>query len=243
MPTTPLVRWQALHLVKAGNDPSEYEDAFAADADRARFAVADGATEASFAARWARLLVEGFVAADCCPVAQSLDGSIRHGNAGRPRLIPCRCRGTPRINASRALLPHCWAWPSAPPGWTGRGSGARWRSATVASSTRGEAGCSVPFHSVIRRSSAAGRGCWARAAKGPNASARATGPVAGGGEEIASCWRLMPWPSGSSGSASRKRSPWTRSPRYLPSPIPGRRFPAGLKIAGTSKPCATMMLP
>jgi hypothetical protein len=59
----PLARWQAFHLVKAGNEPADYEDAFAADAARARFAVADGASEASFAAAWARLLVEGFVAA------------------------------------------------------------------------------------------------------------------------------------------------------------------------------------
>jgi hypothetical protein len=59
----PLARWQAFHLVKAGNEPADYEDGFAADAARARFAVADGASEASFAAAWARLLAEGFVAA------------------------------------------------------------------------------------------------------------------------------------------------------------------------------------
>ena len=28
MPTTPLARWQAFHLVKAGNAPTDYEDAF-----------------------------------------------------------------------------------------------------------------------------------------------------------------------------------------------------------------------
>jgi hypothetical protein len=68
MPTAePLARWQAFHLVKAGNTPAEYEDAFAVDASRARFAVADGATEASFAAAWARLLAEGFVAARRAP--------------------------------------------------------------------------------------------------------------------------------------------------------------------------------
>src|SRR5262249_18433803 len=68
MPTAhPLARWQAFHLVKAGNAPADYEDAFAADTERARFAVADGATEASFAAAWARLLAEGFVAAGRAP--------------------------------------------------------------------------------------------------------------------------------------------------------------------------------
>jgi hypothetical protein len=63
----PLARCQAFHLVKAGNDPADYEDAFAVDAVRARFAVADGATESSFAAGWARLLVEGFVGAHRAP--------------------------------------------------------------------------------------------------------------------------------------------------------------------------------
>jgi hypothetical protein len=63
----PLLCWQSFHLVKAGNAPVDYEDAFAADAGRARFAVADGATEASFAAEWARLLSEGFVAAPKAP--------------------------------------------------------------------------------------------------------------------------------------------------------------------------------
>jgi serine/threonine protein phosphatase PrpC len=64
MPTNESVpRWQAFHLAKAGNAPAEYEDAFAASAARSRFAVADGASEASFAAAWARLLAEGFVEA------------------------------------------------------------------------------------------------------------------------------------------------------------------------------------
>jgi hypothetical protein len=64
MPTAvPFVRWQAFHLVKAGNAAAEYEDAFAVRAERARFAVADGASEASFAGVWARLLANGFVAA------------------------------------------------------------------------------------------------------------------------------------------------------------------------------------
>jgi hypothetical protein len=58
-------RWHAFRLAKAGHAAEEYEDAFAA-AD-GRFAVADGASEASFAADWARLLAEGFVAADGKP--------------------------------------------------------------------------------------------------------------------------------------------------------------------------------
>ena len=54
-------RWYAFRLAKAGHSAEEYEDAFAAAAGR--FAVADGASEASFAADWAKLLAEGFVAA------------------------------------------------------------------------------------------------------------------------------------------------------------------------------------
>lgn len=58
----PCLRWHAFHTHKRGNAPDEYEDAFAADAVTARFAVADGASESSFAATWARFLAEGFVA-------------------------------------------------------------------------------------------------------------------------------------------------------------------------------------
>jgi hypothetical protein len=57
------LRWQAFRLAKAGNAPADYEDAFAGDGRRGRFAVADGASEASFAGPWARLLARGFVAA------------------------------------------------------------------------------------------------------------------------------------------------------------------------------------
>jgi len=59
----PALHWRAFHTHKRGNAPAEYEDAFAADPARGRFAVADGATESSFAAPWAKLLVEGFTTA------------------------------------------------------------------------------------------------------------------------------------------------------------------------------------
>ena len=57
----PLVRWQAFHTHKRGNAPDEYEDAFAGNPRKGRFAVADGASESSFVATWAKLLSEGFV--------------------------------------------------------------------------------------------------------------------------------------------------------------------------------------
>jgi Protein phosphatase 2C len=53
--------WRAFHLPKRGHSEAEYEDAFAGDGRAGRFALADGASESSFAAAWARLLVEGFV--------------------------------------------------------------------------------------------------------------------------------------------------------------------------------------
>ena len=61
------LRWHAFHTPKRGNAPEEYEDAYAGDPVRGRFAVADGASESSFVAEWARLLVEGFVNAEKSP--------------------------------------------------------------------------------------------------------------------------------------------------------------------------------
>lgn len=56
--------WQAFMLAKRGHRPDEYEDACAGDPESGRFAVADGASESSFASIWARLLVKGFVHAN-----------------------------------------------------------------------------------------------------------------------------------------------------------------------------------
>src|SRR5205814_2951628 len=46
---------------KSGNAANEYEDAYAVKPDSLRFAVADGASETSFAKQWAELLVGRFV--------------------------------------------------------------------------------------------------------------------------------------------------------------------------------------
>src|SRR5213083_2611429 len=54
------LRWQGFAVPKRGNSVEEYEDAFAANPKAGRFAVADGASESSFASLWAKLLVEGF---------------------------------------------------------------------------------------------------------------------------------------------------------------------------------------
>jgi hypothetical protein len=55
------LRHRLFCLPRDGHTADECQDAAAADADRGRFAIADGAGESSFAALWARLLVEEFV--------------------------------------------------------------------------------------------------------------------------------------------------------------------------------------
>ena len=55
--------WRGLTAPKSDAAPADNEDAFAAAPRRGAFAVADGATHSGFAGHWARLLVEGFVAA------------------------------------------------------------------------------------------------------------------------------------------------------------------------------------
>jgi hypothetical protein len=52
-----------LRLPRRGHTLEECEDACACAPERGRFAIADGAAESSFAAQWARVLVEDFVQA------------------------------------------------------------------------------------------------------------------------------------------------------------------------------------
>jgi len=56
------LRWRSFSLPREGNTPEEYEDALAGNPRTGRFAIADGASESSFAGMWAKLLVDGFVA-------------------------------------------------------------------------------------------------------------------------------------------------------------------------------------
>ena len=59
---------RAFWLPKRGDNPEDWEDAWAGDRQQGRFAVADGATESAFASSWARSLVERFVqSTDCEP--------------------------------------------------------------------------------------------------------------------------------------------------------------------------------
>jgi hypothetical protein len=61
-------------MPKKGHTLEEYEDAFAGRGGR--FAIADGATESSFAALWARLLVRGFVASRGLQITPSWLGPL-----------------------------------------------------------------------------------------------------------------------------------------------------------------------
>jgi hypothetical protein len=53
---------RAFWMPKRGSTEEEYEDSLAFNVAQGRFAVADGASESSFARGWAKLLVEGYVA-------------------------------------------------------------------------------------------------------------------------------------------------------------------------------------
>lgn len=67
-----MVQWriQTRHFIlpKEGSGPEECEDAVAFDAGSLRFAVADGATEAFDARRWAARLATEWVGAVCAPL-------------------------------------------------------------------------------------------------------------------------------------------------------------------------------
>jgi hypothetical protein len=53
--------FQAFRLPRQGHGLEECQDASAGDAERGRFAIADGAAESPYSALWAKLLVEEFV--------------------------------------------------------------------------------------------------------------------------------------------------------------------------------------
>jgi len=57
----PKLRPQAFFLPKAGNRPEEYEDAYAMDAEKGLFAMADGASDSFEARLWSRALVDAFI--------------------------------------------------------------------------------------------------------------------------------------------------------------------------------------
>ena len=79
-PTYTTVLTRIFRLPKGGNRSAEYEDAYATGPDDAaeldvfRCAVADGATETSFARQWAQLLATGYCAGqfDDTPLAEAL---------------------------------------------------------------------------------------------------------------------------------------------------------------------------
>ena len=58
----PILNRLTFWVAKAGNAPEEYEDAFECNPALARFAIADDASESSFAAQWAGILVRALSA-------------------------------------------------------------------------------------------------------------------------------------------------------------------------------------
>jgi hypothetical protein len=61
-PTYVKLLWTAFRVPKEGQSEAECEDAYAADAARGRFAIADGASESAFAGVWAEMLAQAHVA-------------------------------------------------------------------------------------------------------------------------------------------------------------------------------------
>lgn len=66
---------------KEGNKPEEYEDAFAVNPEKGRFAIADGATESAFARQWACILTEA-----------AMNSTPKPGTALIRWLKPLQCR-------------------------------------------------------------------------------------------------------------------------------------------------------
>lgn len=56
-----MIKVREFHRAKLGNSESEYEDAFAFNIRRKRFAMADGASESVFSGIWAKALVHSFI--------------------------------------------------------------------------------------------------------------------------------------------------------------------------------------
>ncbi len=64
------LQYQSFCVPKRDNSALEYEDASAAAPELNTFAIADGATESSFAAMWAQLLVNEFVRTPACRASE-----------------------------------------------------------------------------------------------------------------------------------------------------------------------------
>ena len=95
---------------KQGNRTEECEDEFEASPETGHFAVADGATEASYAQEWARILVKAFPQIDGTHLdpdrfATWLMHAGKSGRGGRPRSMSSPCHGSLRKNSRWDPLP------------------------------------------------------------------------------------------------------------------------------------------
>jgi hypothetical protein len=100
----------AFRAPKAGSTAEEWEDAFCYDPGQGRFCVADGASECSFSAAWARLLAEGFVARP--PDGSTLRDWLRPlqdewARATKGRALPWYAEEKARSGAFSSILGVC----------------------------------------------------------------------------------------------------------------------------------------
>jgi hypothetical protein len=100
----------AFRASKAGSTAEEWEDAFCCNPGQGRFCVADGASESSFAAAWARLLAEGFVArppdgSTLRDWLRPLQGEWARGTKGKP--LPWYAEEKARSGAFSSILGIC----------------------------------------------------------------------------------------------------------------------------------------
>ena len=112
---------QAFMLPKAGSSEADYEDAFALAAGR--IAIADGATESSFARAWADALVHGFTSEYGGGAGAEIGGDLpetrtrspvsfeavsrRCSGHGATRSRGTACPGMPRTRRAPARSPRC----------------------------------------------------------------------------------------------------------------------------------------
>ena len=105
------LHFREFRLARRGHPLAECQDAAAADPERGRFAVADGAAESSLAAPWARLLVEDFVGAPGPPAgwASGLPRlrqrwAAESGGGADPAALPWYLEGQHRRGAFATFL-------------------------------------------------------------------------------------------------------------------------------------------
>jgi hypothetical protein len=96
--------YRAFRLPRQGYGLEECQDALAGDAERGRFAIADGAAESPYSALWAQLLVEEFVRqSECLPPWTSWLPSLQERWSAAIRHLPAAVHHPPLALADNGL--------------------------------------------------------------------------------------------------------------------------------------------